>query len=322
MPAVRIGVGFAIAILFAVLLIRNVDLRQAARAATELGPSVLATSVVLVLVGYSARAWRWQIMLRGAGVGASYRQAAPIFFASFALNNVLPLRAGDVYRCASTARLPGGTIAKSLAALLTERVFDIVALTVLLSVLFLAFPSAVLAWPSLPIVGGMIAGLVLLTVLVTFPVATWQLVEGVIGRGFAGDGIAAKAATWIRALTAATEGTLSGSSWFKVIGLTAVAWLLELGAFIVVGSALSGSVVVAGGLYAGVLGTLATLIPGAPGHFGTFDFFAAEGFRINGLASEKALAAAVVCHIAVLVPVTLLGSFQLIADHQTGPNAR
>ena len=63
---------------------------------------VLAASVGLVIAGYAVRAWRWQLMLRGAGVNATYRQAAPIFFASFALNNVLPLRAGDLYRCVST----------------------------------------------------------------------------------------------------------------------------------------------------------------------------------------------------------------------------
>ena len=51
-------------------------------------------------------------------------------------------------------------------------------------------------------------------------------------------------------------------------------------------------------------GTLATLIPSAPGHFGTFDFFAAEGFHSAGLSAENAVAAAVVCHIAILVPVT------------------
>jgi hypothetical protein len=100
-----------------------------------------------------------------------------------------------------------------------------------------------------------------------------------------------------------------------------MAWLLELGAFILVGSSLSGNSILVGGLYAGALGTLATLIPGAPGHFGTFDFFAAEGFRISGLGPENALAAAVVCHMAILVPVTFLGSIQLIAQRQTDPDA-
>src|SRR5262245_52187565 len=119
MPVLRIGLGFAIAILFALLLVRNVDLRQTSRDLLAIGPATLAVCVALVLAAYSARAWRWQIMLNGAGIDASYRRVAPIFFAGFALNNVLPLRAGDVYRCLSTARLPSGTVAKSLAALVT-----------------------------------------------------------------------------------------------------------------------------------------------------------------------------------------------------------
>ena len=281
MPTVRIAVGFGVAVVFTVLLVRNVDLREAARVALAIGPNALAASVVLVLAGYSVRAWRWRLMLGGAGMGATYRQAAPIFFAAFALNTVLPLRAGDIYRCVSAARLPGGTIARSLAALATERVLDLVALTVLLSVLLLGFPDALLASLSLPLAGGLIAGLVLLAALVTFPVATWQLVEGAIVHGFGRSGIVTRATTWIRALTEAIEGTLSGGARLKVIGLTVVAWSLELGAFVLIGSVLSGSFVLIGGLYAGVLGTLATLIPGAPGHFGTFDFFAAQGFRVQ-----------------------------------------
>ena len=80
---------------------------------------------------------------------ASYRQAAPIFFAAFALNNVLPLRVGDVYRCVIGARFRDATIAKSLASLLTERVLDLVALTVLLSILLLFFRQAGLELISL-----------------------------------------------------------------------------------------------------------------------------------------------------------------------------
>jgi hypothetical protein len=71
-----------------------------------------------------------------------------------------------------------------------------------------------------------------------------------------------------------------------------------------------------GALAAGILGTLATLIPGAPGHVGTFDFFATEGFRYGGLSAEEALAAAVVCHIAIVVPVTVYGSIRLVLDRQ------
>jgi uncharacterized protein (TIRG00374 family) len=318
----RIGLGIGVAVLFALLLVRNVDLRQAARDLLSLGPASIAASVALVLAGYSARAWRWQIMLRGAGVDASYRQVAPIFFAGFALNNVLPLRAGDLYRCVSTARLPDGTIAKSLAALITERLLDLAGLTFLLCVLVLLVPEANLAALSVPIAAVLVAGLILTLLLVLSPFATWRTMETLFDRWLARYRLTARAARWIRSLAQAAEGTLSGGSRWPAIGLTGLAWLLELGVFIVIGSYLQADLMLAGGLYAGTIGTLATLIPSAPGYFGPFDFFVSQGFQYGGLDAEAALAAAIAAHLIILAPVTLLGSFRLISDWQAGFNAR
>lgn len=318
---VRIGGGLALAILFAALLIRNVDLGQVVQAATHLSVYVLAASAALVIAGYAVRARRWQLMLRGAGVNATYRQAAPIFFASFALNNVLPLRAGDLYRCVSTLQLPAGTMAKSLGTLLTERLLDLGGLIVLLSALLLFLPQARLELISIPIAALLIVALVLIAALITFPVATWQLVETGLLQRFTRFPAVANVATWMRAFTAAVQGTLSDQVRVPVVVLTFAAWLLELGVFVVVGSALSGELLLFGGLGAGLLGTLATLIPSAPGHLGTFDFFAAEGFRYGGLDAEAAVAAALVCHVAIIAPVTLFGSLQLLTDRQASLNA-
>jgi len=318
---VRIGGGLALAILFAALLIRNVDLGQVVQAATRLSVYVLAASAALVIAGYAVRARRWQLMLRGAGVNATYRQAAPIFFASFALNNVLPLRAGDLYRCVSTLQLPAGTMAKSLGTLLTERLLDLGALIVLLSALSLFLPQARLELISIPIAALLIVALVLIAALIIFPVATWQLVETGLLQRFTRFPAVANVATWMRAFTAAVQGTLSDQVRVSVVVLTFAAWSLELGIFVLVGSALSGELLLFGGLGAGLLATLATLIPSAPGHLGTFDFFAAQGFRYGGLDAEAAVAAALVCHVAIIAPVTLFGSLQLLTDRQASLNA-
>ena len=319
MRVIRIGVGFAIAILFTILLVRNVDVHEVARAIRLFGLNILALSVGFVLVGYSLRARRWQLLLKGAGVSANYREAVSIFFASFALNNVVPLRAGDVYRCVTASRLPAATIAKSLATLLTERLLDLAALIVLLGVLLFFVPKSA-ALVSSPIMVLLIVALLVLVVLIGFPVQTRRAVDALLVGGLSRVRIMAKVATWIGALTAAIEGTLSGRWRFRVIGLTILAWAIELGVFAVIASALSGEILLSGGLYAGVLGTLATLIPSAPGHWGTFDFFAAEGFRYSGFEAEKAVAAAIVCHLVIIVPVTLIGSFQLMTNRQASPD--
>ena len=314
MSAVRVALGFAVAILFAVLIARNVDLKEALGSALKIGPKILGAAMLLVLLGYLVRAWRWLLMLRGTGVSATYWQTAPVFFASFALNNVMPLRVGDVYRCWSATILQHATLTKAIASLLTERVLDLMSLAGLLGFLLLVFPRANLLSLWWPLACGLIVGLALLIVFIFFPLPTWRFIE----RSFLPpdpSGAVAKVALWIRNLADAIDGTLSKGSRLKVITLTLVAWSLELGAFVLVGSVLAGTPAMFGGLYAGALGTLATLIPSAPGHFGTFDFFAAKGFEVSGLDPENALAAAVVSHIAILAPVTLLGSLQLITNH-------
>ena len=315
MRTVRIGIGLSVAALLMMLLVRNVDLDEAARTAILVPLQILAASVALVLAGYAVRAWRWQLLLEGAGVQVAYGKAASIFFAAFALNNVLPLRAGDIYRCVSASRLQDGTIAKSLATLLTERLLDLAALTVLLSILLLCFPDTRLAVVSSPVAVVLALGVLVLGALVAFPTAARRLVD-TAARRLEDFTIILKAAAWFDRFGLAIEATLAPSALSNVVALTAFAWTLELSVFVLIGSALKGAFFLSGGLGAGAVGTLATLVPGMPGHIGTFDFFAAEGFRYGGLNRETAVAAAVLCHIVVVVPVTLYGSLRLAVDRE------
>ena len=315
MRIARIGIGLSVATLLTVLLVRNVDLDEAVRTATLVPLQTLAASMALVLAGYSVRAWRWQLMLEGAGVEVAYGKAASVFFAAFALNNVLPLRAGDVYRCVAASRLQDGTIAKSLATLLAERLLDLAALTVLLSILLLYFRGTSLKLISLPIAIVLALAVLVLGLLIAFPTAARRLVNRVASR-FEVFPFVAKVAAWFDRFGMAIEATLAPSALPSVVTLTALAWTLELGVFVLIGSTLGGVLLLSGGLGAGVVGTLATLVPGMPGHIGTFDFFAAEGFCFGGLSRETAVAAAILCHIVVVVPVTLYGGIRLAFDRE------
>ena len=226
-------------------------------------------------------------------MNATYRQAAPIFFASFALNNVVPLRAGDLYRCVSTLQLPAGTMAKSLGTLLTERLLDLGALIVLLSAL-LSFPPTGAAriifasncgasdrWArphrgTDHLSGGNVAVGRKLVFCSASP--GFQLSQKP-RHGFAPSRRPFKARCPIKCAFRSSSSRLSPGrlSWESSSSSAQL---------------LSGELLLFGGLGAGVLATLATLIPSAPGHLGTFDFFAAEGFRYGGLDAEEAVAAA------------------------------
>ena len=60
-------------------------------------------------------------------------------------------------------------------------------------------------------------------------------------------------------------------------------------------------------------GTLATAIPSAPGHVGTFDWFAAQGLEAYGASAEVAIAFALTVHAVLWVSSTAAGLFCLLA---------
>ncbi len=62
-----------------------------------------------------------------------------------------------------------------------------------------------------------------------------------------------------------------------------------------------------------VVGTvnLAGLIPASPGQLGVYEFFASTVMRAAGVPNNQALAYAVVVHIVIWLPVTLVGFYFL-----------
>ena len=69
-------------------------------------------------------------------------------------------------------------------------------------------------------------------------------------------------------------------------------------------------------------GTLATLLPGAPGYIGTFDYFAARGLVAYGVSLETAAAFALTVHAILWVPLTALGALYLLMLRARSQNLR
>jgi uncharacterized protein (TIRG00374 family) len=309
---IRICLGMALAGLFLVLLFRQVPVGDAARALTKVGPGTLAFGCGLILAAYLLRVRRWQLILRAAGTDVSYRAAAPVFFAAFALNNLLPLRAGDIYRWMATPGAGGATKSRAFAALAVERVLDLAALAAILAALLVAAPPA-----SIERANG---ALLVLIVLVVIAIAAMLVAPGAMQAALRRRRFADMRRPLIRSVldvvsstAEAVESIVRGRLMLHAGALTLLAWGLELMVFVAMAFAFDGTARVLGGLYGGLLGTLATLLPGAPGHVGTFDYFAALGFRSGGLDTASAVAAALAAHLVVVVPVTAIGAIGLFA---------
>jgi uncharacterized protein (TIRG00374 family) len=297
--------GLIVAAVFAWLLVRSVDWRavQSALASAVAGP--LAIGLVLLGAGFAVRTVRWWWMLRPLAPSLALARCVRPFFASLALNNTLPFRAGDVARAVAFRDDLGVGPGRVLGTLLIERVLDLV---VLLAILGVGLATvAAQAVPKALVVGAAAAGVlgVLgLGAIAMVPAAMIERIRGRLGGGRLAT-VAAHAADALAMLRSPARVA-------QLLGLSALAWVLEGGMYAAVAVSLATSVVPFAPWLALATGTLSTLLPGTPGYVGTFDYFAALGLTAGGAAPAPAAAFALLVHALLWIPVTALGGLLLL----------
>ena len=93
--------------------------------------------------------------------------------------------------------------------------------------------------------------------------------------------------------------------------LSLLIWLCE-GAMFAIVAAGFGLGASAAPWFALSTGTLGTLVPGMPGHIGTFDYFAILGLMAFGVEQGTAALFAVTVHLLLWLPVTAIGLLSLV----------
>jgi glycosyltransferase 2 family protein len=299
--------GLAVALLFVALLVRRIDwaeVRQVLGGAAWL-PLVLA--LVALSADMAARITRWWWMLRPVQPDLPWSSCARPFLASLAINNTVPLRAGDVVRVVGfqrTLRVPTAHVAGTLVL---ERMLD---LLVLLLILFLSLSGIQGVFPKTFLVLAQLAGVlcVLALVALTFtPGAISRFIQGAIGRLAGGHSWADSANRLVDQLTASLALLRSPGRALKLLGFSVLAWLLEGIVFACVLESLQVAVPRTAAWLSLSAATLATLLPSSPGYIGTFDYFASLGLTAHGVSYSVAAAYALLAHLLLWLPVTLAG---------------
>ncbi len=143
----RLLLGTIIALAFVWLIGRNVNPGQLLHAFATANPVDVLAALLLFGIGYTLRIARWQTMLKPARPDIAWWRCAGPFMASFAANNVLPLRAGDVLRAFGFNQRLGVSPGGVLATLLVERLLDLLLLLLMLGLALAVFG---LEAPALP----------------------------------------------------------------------------------------------------------------------------------------------------------------------------
>lgn len=307
----RALVGFMISAVFLYVAFRGQDFGEIRDALFETNLWVVPVGLVLYFAGVWVRALRWKILLRPLTDEPTARSLLPIVIVGFMANNVLPLRAGELVRSLMLDRRHDVRKTSALATIAVERIFD--GLTMLaflaLSMTFVSLTSELrhLALISFLLFAGLLIGLFLLTFAGDVVERIMQLVLGPLPRR-AADRIERMMESFLGGLgSLRRRGDLA-----KVAGTSLLAWLCEAAMYWVLalgfGGAVRDAMTGAATLLTTSIANLSTLIPGAPGYVGQFEYGVKLVLAdVMHVSEGQALAYAILVHAALYFPITLIG---------------
>jgi uncharacterized protein (TIRG00374 family) len=306
---VRLLLGLGISGLLAYLLLGRLDRASLGTAIASADPRPLLPAVALYFVAVWVRSVRWRLLLpRGRVSGLALFRALIL---GFTVNNLLPLRMGEVVRAYLLNRWCGVRYGPAIASLLVERVLDGLALAVIL----LAALPFVPAPGDLVQVGRLVGALFCVAAAVLALIA-WRTNEVRALAGWLARPLPARVGALADRLVTGFAAGLGLVRGWRRLGslfiLSLLAWAFELSLYylVMLGFPLPASFALA--LVAGAAANFATLVPSSPGYIGTFET-ALVGVlqQVPGVAPVVATAYALVVHAAVLVPVVLAGAVVL-----------
>jgi uncharacterized protein (TIRG00374 family) len=308
-------VGLVISIVFLYIALRPLKFDQVWQSLQTANYWWLIPGVIVYFMGVWVRAWRWHYLLRPLK-SIPTRKMFPIVTIGYMGNNIYPARAGEVLRAVVLKKHEGVPISASLATVFIERVFDGV---VMLGFVFLNLPELAkltgdsgfignIRTLSLWGAGAFIGALVVFLLAAAFPLAAENLLEKTLIRWLP-QRFREKVLDITRRFLSGLESLRSPREALMVFFTTVIIWLFETGKYWFVMHAFPFQVSFFALMLMNGIVNLATTLPSAPGYVGTFDAPGIALLTAYGVSGEIAAGYTLVLHVALWVPITVLGIY-------------
>lgn len=281
----------------------------------RLAPIVLA--VFLANITFVLRIFRWQLLLpdhegRRLPAGPLWHAIAMGFMA----NNILPLRIGEVVRTFAATRLAGVRFSTALTSIAVERLFDALAVVLLLGLGLLMAPLPPDSRVGGVDVGGLVilvavlavGGLVAAGLVVAFPRAAERVIRAVVPFPKLVEKL-------VGLIEGVTQGLLVLRSPPRLIGVILWSlglWILSALSFWVMFWAFDIQVSLAGALLMQGLIMFGIAVPSTPGYLGVFEAPIIAVLGLYGVPQSLSATYAFTYHATTFLPITLLGAYSVV----------
>jgi hypothetical protein len=305
-------IGIAISGVALWLVLRSISWDAFARDLLSINPWTLALALVFYLVAMSVRALCWRTILQGK---VSWPRAFFIMNEGYLLNNVFPLRVGELGRAVIMGRRSGLGFFQVLSSILVERAFDMAnAAILLLSTLPLVLAMAWARSMAWTILGLVIAGMVGLYFMVRYREVLMQWAARVSQRfNFITQWLLPKINSVLEGFSILTKPGAFALSF----ALLFLSWGLAIvEEYIILRSLVPGATM---WWLAFVLGVsaLGAAVPSVGGSIGVYEAAAVGALILLGVDKNSALAFAIVVHAIQLGFSSLFGFIGLTQEGES-----
>lgn len=310
--------GIAISCLCLGFIAWRIDLDDVLQAISHFRWTYLFWGLLSLTGGYTLRIVRWSTILRAAGADVSSLACASPYLGSIALNNVLPMRLGDVVRALVFPSAIGVGKATATGSLVMERLVDLMTLLAC-TVMGLAVSSKVQlpdwlasAAVSLALLGGIALALVFFF---SGILSRWcsRLIDGSWVRGYDRR---IRIIMALRNLLGSFEAMSRIPVLISLFVLSILVWAGEAGLFWALLHGFGLEVGPETAVVVMAIVTLSTMIPSSPGYIGTFHLAAYIAISMLGGTTGQAASFAVLSHLGLWLPTTLAGALAILINPQ------
>ncbi len=301
-PSWKTAVGYFVAAACVIWVFHDVRFGELFREIQLMNWWLVALAVGFDILSYVCQGWRWSLLLHPKG-RLSVLQATRAIYAALFVNEILPMRVGEVLRIYLASRWLAVDFTSIVSSVLVERFFDGIwlALAAAATILVVPLPRYLVDAEELLAVM-VLAGLALFLYLV---MRRQPVLPGNGSRHGFRSGLLR-----ITTSLASGIGDIGRSRYlYESLGVSGLLLLFQVLAFWLVmwgyGFRLSfwhGAAVV-------LVLHLGTMVPSAPSNIGTYQFFTVVGLTQFGVEKTAATGFSVVVFVILTIPLWIIGIF-------------
>ncbi len=321
----RLALGLGGSTAFLALFLRNADIHQVGRAFTDVSVWWIGPALAVYFAGIAARAWRWHWLLLHLQ-RITWWRLFPIVAVGFGVNNVLPLRAGELVRAHVLYQRHGISRLSGLSSIFMSRVYDGLMLTLFLVIGVIV--SLVGLWGMTDAGDELTAAMSFLVFGVSGAFLVFGAIarrpesaERIIGAALARiPGQSERGWAWLRPLIAGMSAQANRRQVTGALIASLIAWALEALMYWMVGQAFNLGLPFPVYLLVAAAANLLITAPSTAGGVGPFEWATKSTLLIwlpslgtvgAQNAEATAVAFAAVLHALVIIPVSFIGLIAL-----------